>query len=49
MGQGYVGCPKCGFDFWVDVVIENDIITKVCTRKDDADYSSSKRPKYSDC
>jgi hypothetical protein len=46
MGQGYSECSQCGFDLWVDIVVKNDIISEVCTRKDKVDYSFSKYTKY---
>ncbi len=27
-GEGYVECPNCNKDFWLNITIENDIITK---------------------
>ncbi|HEX9059607.1 MAG TPA: hypothetical protein VF941_05470 [Clostridia bacterium] len=28
-GEGYVECPVCKKDFWINIIIENDIIKKV--------------------
>lgn len=25
-GEGYVECPRCGKDYWVEIVVEGDVI-----------------------
>ena len=39
IGEGYVVCDPCDRDFWVDVVIKNDIIVQVTINKKKEGYT----------
>lgn len=42
IGEGYVECDLCHHDYWVDIVVKNDILSEITIRNDKQGYIKDK-------